>query len=389
MEFKEGDIHKFTLQSHFVGRELFYELHLRMGDNQVQNIQLKTANAILPEEIEKVSSLPASRKLTKFIKSFIKDTPDTSRFFAEMPTKNQSDRAIGWMELYGVTDDNEVYDIITKGEVEIGTVKNGVFTEMFFSKNGEITGRWLLRQMPNIFDGRFLNGDQVLLLWKPEDHVPYKVRNSNTLQESDVPESVKCNLCEKTSWWNKDNKDEGLKIKNQYMKFERFDEQLGNLKNLKNSDIKGQSETFKTKFQQGFNIDEAGAETKLSGIIAAEGTWSDMFGRRVTYTKEFINNYIISLNMQLTRGDTIGMDRNHNEIDTGKFDSFELLEGPISHIIGHGTFNGDVTGAAGFSTDFSLKAIFSETFQTWFALEGMTERVSLVDSPACKLCWLI
>jgi len=58
----------------------------------------------------------------------------------------------------------------------------------------------------------------------------------------------------------------------------------------------------------------------------------------------------------------------------------------MAHIRGRGFFNGPIEDVDGASIDAELDAVFLKDFQSWFPVDGITKRVSLVNNPACKVC---
>ena len=94
------------------------------------------------------------------------------------------------------------------------------------------------------------------------------------------------------------------------------------------------------------------------------------------------------MNMQILDGSTpIGVDKEHDKVEKGQMTSLQLLDEPISHIKGRGFFNGDLGDVNGASIDAELEAVFLTEFQSWFPVNGITKRVSLVANPACKVCF--
>lgn len=321
-------VYKFTLMSHWNGPDLTYELEFDLG-KKVIAIPLKSPNKF----DSPVKTLMEAKKISCSCVSGLGDVAGISRLYGEF--SDPIERTATWMDFEGVsTRTKNVYYPIVKGQVEvINTEQN---SQLLFDSD-KLSGRWLLRALPNIFDDGFIKGDQMYLFWKPD--------SLESLMES-----------EKTIVPVVSKEEEVQKIIS-YM-------------------------------QSG--ITRASNNKEFDVIIAAEGTWIDRFGHKFIYTKQFINTLFQSMSRQM-EGDNIpiGVDKQHSKIDEGKMTKLELLETPVAMIKGRGFFNGPIDDVNGASIDAELSVVFMPQHQAYVPIDGVTKRVSLVASPACKLCFFV
>ena len=82
------------------------------------------------------------------------------------------------------------------------------------------------------------------------------------------------------------------------------------------------------------------------------------------------------------------MDKDHNSEDRGLVDTVNMVQKPIKHITAKGKYNGSIDDVRGFSLEMTLKSVWSDSFQSWIPFDANPERLSLVGSPACKICWI-
>ncbi len=325
-QFPDGQ-HAFSILSHWNQNKLSYELQILTSD-KIVSLPFKSPNA--PQPTQPIRTLSSSKEISCKCMGGVGDTSGVSRLFGE--DIEGIDRDPDWFNFEGVTKNKEVYIPLVKGKVE---VKNTELSTEFNFESDKLTGRWLLRTLPNIFDNGFIKGERMNLFWKPGNITKIQSLNSEEL------------------------KMETTKIT-----------------------------TTINSMLQGVTIDSRAKRFEV--IVAAEGTWVDKFGVKFTYTPDFVKTLFNSMNRQMLEGTIpLGVDKEHSQIDEGKMDELELLDEPITHIRGRGFFNGEIGDVNGASIDAELDAVFSPTFQSWFPVNGVTKRVSLVASPACKVCLLL
>jgi hypothetical protein len=320
-------MNNFSLMGHWKGDQFQYELQILNGD-KIDMYPFKSSRPT-----QHIDSLQAA-KSAECKCSEMGDVPGVSRLFGSFSEPTERDPA--WLTFEGVTaDTKEVYMPIEQGTVEVIHSENG---KQFNFKSDKINGRWLMRTLPNIFDNGFIEGENMQLFWKPDN------------LESQM----------------------GAKLENAQM--------------IPTQDLKGET----TKLNSSMMTKEftlASEQNEFDTIVAAEGTWIDKFGQKFTYTRDFIKTLYTNMSMQLEEGLVpIGVDNEHNKIDNGRMTALQLLDDPIAHIRGRGFSNGSLDSASGVSIDVELEAVFVPQFQSWFPVNGITKRVSLVASPACKVC---
>jgi len=137
----------FVIHEHTVGKVIDYQLSILSDNNELEFLQFpRTGNM-----------------------ATISDSPNITRLFGKL---SEDTRSKDWLTFEGTTRQNEgesspgVYKIYDNGVVKFGE-QTRKYTEVFF--NGDkVTGRWLLRKIPNVFQkGMFGEGDSVYLFWKP------------------------------------------------------------------------------------------------------------------------------------------------------------------------------------------------------------------------------
>lgn len=313
---KEGN-YEFSILGHWKDKELKYELQI-LQENKIIAFPFKSANA--PRPSESITTLMSAKNITCKCLGGIGDVPG-SRIAGEF---SSVERDPSWINFEGVTKKTkEVYLPLIKGKVQIKNTE--MSTELIFNSK-EITGRWLMRALPNIYD-KLIEGENMNLLWKPE-----------------TVDSI-----------------------------------------LKKPKVSG--ETEKINSMMSVEVTQVG-ESEFEVILAAEGSWTDRFGQKFIYTKEFINTLYTNMNMQVLEGKIpLGVDMEHNKIDNGRITKLELLDHPIAQIKGRGYFNGSIKDTRGASIDAELDVFFQKDLQSWIPVNGITKRVSLVANPACKVCY--
>lgn len=321
-------VYKFTLMNHWNGSDLTYELQFGMG-KKVIAIPLKS-----PTKYDTpVNTLMEAKKRSCSCTSDLGDVPGISRLFGEF--SDPIERSESWMNFEGVSKRTKnVYYPLIKGQVEV--INTEQTTQLLFDSE-KLSGRWLLRSIPNIFDDGFIKGDQMYLFWKPD--------TMESLMES---------------------------------------------KKKVNTKVGEETEKVKVISHMQSGVSRSSNSKEFDVIIAAEGTWIDRFGQKFIYTKEFINRLFSSMSRQVD-GDNIpiGVDKMHNKIEEGKITKLELLQSPVAMIKGRGFFNGPIDDVNGASIDAELSAVLLPKLQAFLAIDGVTKRVSLVKSPACKLCFFV
>ena len=322
----EDGHYDFSMMGHWKDKDFTYELQIKNKDKLITfPFKSSVTNTESFHTLKSVRLQPCKCEE-------LGDEPGISRLFGQF--SEPKERSADWFLFEGVTKDTkEVYMPILQGKVEI---KHTESTTEFNFDSEKLSGRWLLRKLPNIFDNDFISGLDMQLFWKPElEDNPIKLDNLNTLNSS---------------------------------MFENFEHK-----------------TIHSQFQSGVSI--ASNSKDFVVTIAAEGTWIDKFGVKFTYTRDFISTLFNSMNRQLLEGTIpLGVDKEHDMQDNGKITNLELLDEPIAHIRGRGFFNGEIGDVNGASIDAELEAAFVPKFQSWFPISGITKRVSLVASPACKVC---
>jgi hypothetical protein len=258
----------------------------------------------------------------------LSNNPNTTKLFG---LKSEDTRSPDWMNFEGDTVDG-IYKIIDKGELEITDQDDKHFK---LTLNGEhLNGEWILRRIPNVFD-KALFGEATFgyVFWKPGEN---------------------------------------------------------------NSELAKFSEDDLTETGGRFNLDiTLNAEDQtFEGIGAAEGTWTDMFGVPYMYTAEFIESIFKSQERKLQAGERIPLNTEHpnDELDIdGDVTEVLLVREPINHIRVKGKYHGATTlqaGEVGLSYEFRFRSNWSPEFQAWIPFDSITDKLSVVKRPACKICWI-
>jgi len=267
--------------------------------------------------------------------STLSNNPNVTRLFGE---ESEDTRSSKWMNYEGDTKDG-IYTIIDKGEVKIKERSN---KHVVLGLRGKLlTDDWILRKIPDVFDKSLFAEGRGCLLWKPP------VRGEG------------CPTC-------------------RISKFSNLD--------LDQSDV-----------QDGrFNLDISFNEEEqtFEGVAAAEGTWVDLFGVPYIYTAEFIQKIAQEQQMKLSEGASIPLNTEHPS-DELAIDGFVtevlLVREPINHIRVKGKYHGATTlteGEVGLSYEFRFRSVWNEDFQAWIPFDNITDKLSVVKRPACKICWI-
>ncbi len=319
-------VYNYDVLGHWKNGDFRYELQVHTNDKV---LMLPFKHPLF--QYEKINTLQSANE-ARCPCEIVGDRDGVSRLFGSF--SEATERVPAFKGFRGVTREKEVYLPVDKGTVRIFNTEN---TGEYWFKGDKMNGRWLLRDLPNIFDNNFIEGERMQLFWKPE------TRETHMHQK------------------------------------------LENLKTMQSSQLTGEKVKIHSEFDTGISI--ASNSNDFEVTIAAEGTWIDKFGQKFTYTKDFINTLFTNMNMQLMDGAIpIGVDKEHNKFDNGKITQLQLLDEPIAHIKGRGFFNGPIADANGASIDAELDAVFVDQFKSWFPVNGITKRVSLVANPACKVC---
>jgi hypothetical protein len=320
-------VYDYDVLGHWNNDKFVYELQVHMSD-RIKMLPFKHPLF----KYEKINSIQSANEASCPCE-IVGDREGVSRIFGSF--SEATDRVHDFKSFSGVTKEKEVYLPVDKGTVRIFNTEN---SGEYWFKGDKMNGRWLLRDLPNIFDNEFIEGERMKLFWKPETR--------------------------ETNMHNK----------------------LENLKTMQSAQLQGEKVKLNSQFTSGISIASNSKDFEVT--VAAEGTWVDKFGQKFTYTKDFIKSLFTSMNMQLMDGAIpIGVDKEHDKMDNGRMTELQLLDEPIAHIKGRGFFNGPIEDVNGASIDAELDAIFVDQFQSWFPVNGITKRVSLVANPACKVCF--
>ena len=335
---KETD---FVIHEHTIGDILEYQLSIKKDD------ELQFLNFSGQAKMATISNEP---NITVLFGRESEDTRSEAWLTYEGKTKN----AEGIQEVDGESIYVPgVYNILDFGKAIIGE-QTVDYTELFLS-GSKLSDRWILRKIPNIFPSKFKGSESVFMLWKP----PVQKSFNNALDNSVPYKEVIC-PCE---------------VKACSAKFHEL---------VKEDEVQMQSNM----------INEIAFDTEnhtFRGVGAAEGTWIDMFGVKYTYTPEFIiHNYNEQLS-RLTAGEVIQLNTEH-ELEhpfEGKIDTVELIKDPVYHIVVNGTYTGPANienEQFGLSYEYLMKSVWNAEFQTWVPFSAKTEKLSIVEHPACKIC---
>ena len=258
----------------------------------------------------------------------LSDNPNTTKLFG---LKSDDTRSSTWMNFEGDTEAGS-YKIIDKGDLTIIDQDDHHFK---LTLNGDkLTGDWILRKIPNVFD-KALFGEATFgyVFWKPGE-------NKSVL----------------TKFSEADGKDTNG----------RFTLELS---------INAEDQTFE-------------------GIAAAEGTWTDMFGVPYMYTAAFVESIFKSQERKLEAGERIPLNTEHPSDELaldGDVTEVLLVREPINHIRVKGKYHGSTTlqeGEIGLSYEFRFRSVWNEEFQSWIPFDSITDKLSVVKRPACKICWI-
>lgn len=278
------------------------------------------------------------------------DQPNITRLFSDL---NHENRSIALLKSKGGSEQaytefipyRKRYSLFTAGNVRINK-SEALFSEIYFD-SPRLTGRWILRVIPNVFNKGLFSGKDVVLLWKPKHQKSF----NQCFNDQIAFEAIQCDCPNEVA------------------------------KSL-NSD-KANLIDVPAKFESHIDVD---TETHtLTGIAAAEGTWIDLFGNKFTYTPKFMDTLFKRIKEKLP---FVTIDKDHDGHDKGLVESVDMVQEPIKHIIAKGRYNGSIDEVRGFSLEMMLRSVWSNDFQSWIPFDANPERLSLVGSPACKICWI-
>lgn len=324
----------FVIHKHTVGDSIDYQLSIQTEKDELQFLNFpRTGNM-----------------------ATISDEPNITRLFG---TESEDTRSEEWLTFEGKTHDHEsddlpgVYEIFDRGVVKIGE-QTEKHSEVFFNGK-QLSDRWIIRKIPNVFDKALFSEESVLLFWKPpkqQDYDNYESKSYNSI-ECDCP------------------------VKDASANFSEL--------------IKEEGEEMISKMSTDVNFDS----NTFEGIGAAEGTWIDMFGEKYTYTPEFITHTFNQQREALKRGEKIFVGTNHSLDEqlsfNGEITEVQLFQEPIYHIGVKGIYNGPAdieSDQFGLSYEYHFKSAWDEKFQSWVPFESKTERIDVIKRPACKICWI-
>lgn len=267
----------------------------------------------------------------------ISNNPNVTRLFG---SESEDTRSSKWMNFEGDTKDGITYKIVDKGDV---VVKERGDKHVILGLRGKhLTDDWILRKVPDgAFDKSVFKQGKGVLFWKP----PLKGEG--------------CPTCRISKFSN--------------LKLDQTDVTEGR-----------------------FNLDVSfnGPEQTFEGVAAAAGTWVDMFGVPYIYTDEFIEKIVQEQQSKLSRGESIPLNTEHPD-DELSIDGFVtevlLVREPINHIRVKGKYHGNTTlseGDIGLSYEFRFRSSWNEDFQAWLPFDNITDKLSVVKRPACKICWI-
>jgi len=331
----------FVLHEHQVGSKIDYQLSIMDGD------ELRFLSFNRTGEMAGISNVPNITKI-------FGESEDT-RVPAWLTFEGQTKNSEGEENVDGKTVQFPgFYTILDKGKAIVG-VQTDDYSEVFLSGE-QLTDRWIIRKLPNLFPKVF-GGKTINLLWKP----PVQKSFNSALDYNVDYNTVDCACPIKNASENfaKLSRGEGTVMNSEMVTDVNFDKEL---------------QTFE-------------------GIAGAEGTWIDMFNNKYTYTKEFIVHHYKEQLARLESGDTIELNTSH-ELEhqfEGKITGVRLVREPIYHIVVNGIYSGpaDLTdGEYGLSYEYRLRSSWNEEFQSWVPFFATTDKISVVRKPACKICWI-
>ena len=333
MLFKADDKpHAFTMHTVWEGTQTKIYLNVKFG-SQVHSIKFS-----LPDkEVKPVRTYNYARKRASNL-SYLSNTINATRLFGQ-PAEVRSS---SWLNLEGVDKKTkEVYVKTGSGTVNIGTQTDD-FTELFFDSS-KLSGRWILRKIPNVFEKSYMHGNNCYLFWKPPEQTPHAAQKS-------INTSCPCPM-----------------------------------KTLKDKERPKNLTKMSAKFQGDITILD---ESTFEGIAAAEGTWVDLYGHKFIYTSEFMDTLFQRMQSHLSRGGSITVDKEHDEVDNGFIVDVAMVQDPIKHIVVKGSYNGTLDDVEGLSPELMIQSAWNDEFLGWVPFDATPERVSLVTNPACKICWI-
>jgi hypothetical protein len=337
---KETD---FVVHEHTIGNITEYQLSIRKDD------ELQFLNLSGQAQMATISNEPNITML------FGRESEDT-RSEAWLTFEGQTKNAEGIEEKDG---ENilvpGVYKIFDSGKAVVGEQTDN-YTELYLSGT-KLSDRWILRKIPNIFPMKFKGSEPVFLLWKPPVQKSFNEALDDTVPAKEI--TCPCGVKNSSAKFHELVKNEGVKMQSAMITDVMFDPETN---------------TFE-------------------GIGAAEGTWVDMFANKYTYTPEFIVHNFNEQMSRLTAGEVIPLNTSHDlehEFE-GQVDRVELKTDPIHHIKVFGTYKGPAEikdEQFGLSYEYMLRSSWNEEFQSWVPFSAVTEKLSVVRHPACKVCWI-
>ena len=325
---KEANEINYVIHKHTVDGEIEYQLSLQSDEGELEFLTFpRTGN------MATISNKP---NITRLLGTLSEDTRD-----------------VGWLDYQGVESPSSAYDIVAKGVARIGK-NTEKYTELYFNEEN-LSGRWILRKIPNVFDkAKFGDAKVVYLLWKPPRQKTYAEAFQNIAYFSET--KCACAVSDMSAKFHELVREEGVESITKIVNTVSFNHQ---------------DQTFE-------------------GTAMAEGTWTDMYGNTYIYTPEFV---VHTYNKQKEQGD-IPLSTEHDEFGEsfdGHTTGVRLIHKPIKHIVVNGVYNGTRTlseGETGLSYEYKFKSVWNEDFQAWVPFESITDKLSVVNRPACKICWI-
>lgn len=332
---EETGKHPYTLYAIWNGQVPTMKLAIGFTEG-VKLVDFQLPNAAFSSPVKTYKQASA---LSQTLKG-VSNKENTSRLFGKalMGSANK-----GWLNVDGIAENGEIYIPFDKGTIELG-IQNNNYSELFFS-GSKLSGRWFLRKLPNIFDKSLL-GDresEICVLWKPS-------KQSNSPSEATHEVTCACPM-----------------------------------KTLNSNPVKP-DKVDKYVMKSSMTMPVITGEGTFEGIATAEGTWIDMFGVKYVYTADFVK-LLASRMQEAVKTQSLLVDKHHQNDDNGTISSVLLVQDPINHVKVQGKYNGDLSDVLGMSMELRLRSVWSDEFQAWVPFDAMTDRVSLVSDPACKICW--
>lgn len=334
---------EFVLHKHTVGSKIDYQLSVKDGD------ELRFLSFNRTGEMATISDVP---NVTKLCGTLSEDT----RSLPWLDYEGQTKMSEGEEDVDGKTIEHPgIYEIIDSGKATIGKQTED-YSEIYLS-GSLMSDRWIIRKLPNLFPLVFEDQESIHLLWKP----PLQ-KSFNSALDISVPYNEVVCPCP---------------IKDSSAKFAEL--------------VKLEGVSMNSSMVTDISFDKK--NHTFVGIGGAEGTWVDMFNNKYTYTPEFLTHHYNEQKAQLAEGKTIPVNTNHaleHEFE-GEITNVTLVREPIYHIKVEGTYNGSADlddEQFGLSYEYKLRSSWNEEFQSWVPFSAITEKISVVKRPACKICWI-